>query len=149
MTSYEPWIRSVEETKALRQTVGLGFAGKVSGGVLRVPGIPQRAPSLMRSPTSQVPDGDLASALNDIKVRLDGLDRFGRLPSGGPPASLPERHQLSRCIAVCDIVRNRTAGTGMNSSLLLTRQSQSRITASRKRKHAKRRTSTNECVAQM
>ena len=37
----------------------------------------------------------------------------------------------------------------MNSSLLSTRQSQARITASRKRKHATRGTSTNECVAQM
>ena len=61
-----------EETKALRQTVGLGSDGEVSGGVLHAPSIPQRAPPLMRSPTTQVPDGDLASALNDIKERLDG-----------------------------------------------------------------------------
>ena len=94
-TRYDDILRAVdslrEETKALRQTVGLGCAGEASGGVLRTPGIPQRAPSLMRSPTSQVPDGDLASALNDIKVRLDGLDRYGRPPSGGPPTSLPEQ----------------------------------------------------------
>ena len=48
------------------------------------------AASLMRSP-SQDPDGDLASALKDIKVRLDGLDRLGQSPSGGPPTSLPEQ----------------------------------------------------------
>ena len=94
-TRYEDILRAVdslrEETKALRQAVGLGSAGEASGGVLRAPGIPQRAPSLMRSPTSQVPDGDLASALNDIKVRLDGLDRFVRPPSGGPLTSLPEQ----------------------------------------------------------
>ena len=44
----------------------------------------------MRS-RSQDPDGDLASALKDIKVRLDGLDRLGQPPSGGPPTSLPEQ----------------------------------------------------------
>ena len=98
-TRYDDILRAVDslrkEAKALRQTVGLGSAGEVSGGVLRAPGIPQRAPSLMRSPKSQVHDGDLAPALNDIKVRLDGLDRFGRPPSGGPPASLPEQGSSS------------------------------------------------------
>ena len=93
-TRYDDILRAVdslrEENKALRQTIGLGSAGEVSGGVLRAPGIHQRAPSLMRSPTSQVPDCDFASALNDIKVRLDGMDRFGRPPSGGLPTSLPE-----------------------------------------------------------
>ena len=44
----------------------------------------------MRSPISQDSDGDLASALKDIKVRLDGLDRLGRPPSRGPPTSLTE-----------------------------------------------------------
>ena len=91
-TRHDDILRAVdslrEETKALRQTVCLGSAGEVSGGVLRAPGIPQRAPSLMRSPISQDSDSDLASALNDIKVRLDGFDRLGRPPSGGPPTFL-------------------------------------------------------------
>ena len=80
-----------EETKALRQTVGLGSDGEVSGGVLHAPSIPQRAPSLMRSPTTQVPDGDLASALNDIKERLDGdVDtRRPGLPSHYDPGPAP------------------------------------------------------------
>ena len=94
-TRYGDILRAVdslrEETKALRHNFGLGSAGEASGEVLRAPGIPQRAPSPMRSPTSQVPDGDLASALKDIKVRLDGLDRLGRPPSGGSPTSLLEQ----------------------------------------------------------
>ena len=93
-TRYDDILRAVdslrEEIKALRQIVSLGSALVASGGVLRAPGIPQRVPSLMRSP-SQDPDGDLASALKDIKVRLGGVDRLGRPPSGGPPTSVPEQ----------------------------------------------------------
>ena len=45
----------------------------------------------MRSTTRQDPDGNLASALEDIKVQLDGLHRLGRPPSDGPPTSLSEQ----------------------------------------------------------
>ena len=93
-TCYDDILRAVdsprEETKAVRQTVVLGSAIEASRGVLRAPGTPQRAPSLMRAP-SQDPDGDLASTLKDIKVRLDSLDRLGQPPSGVPPTSLPEQ----------------------------------------------------------
>ena len=92
-TRYDDILRAVDsirkETKALRQTVGLGSAVEASGGVLRAPGIPQTAPSLMRSP-SQNPDGDLAFAPKDIKVPPGGLGRLGRPPSGGPPTPLTE-----------------------------------------------------------
>ena len=53
-TRYDDILRAVdslrEETKALRQTVGLGSAGEASGGVLRAPGILQRARHLCGLP---------------------------------------------------------------------------------------------------
>ena len=80
-TRYDEILRAVdslrEDTKALRQTVGLGSAGEVSGGVLRAPGIPQRAPSLIRYPTSQVSDGDLAPPLMTSKCGSTGWTDLG------------------------------------------------------------------------
>ena len=41
----------------------------------------------MKSTGNPDPDGDFASTLKDLNVRLDGLDRLEQPPPGGPPAS--------------------------------------------------------------